>query len=235
MKKFGNQHFNQLIERKIKNFFKSFNKEAENDSSPLALAKEKRDKIETEITATHESNSELNSEFFEVDNTKGRKKNLTYASVIEDYCQKSGKSQQELFEFTASIVALYKIRTQLNEIITEASEALRGNIKNNQTNFTTARKVIIFSILMNDFFEKNYKPDKTVIAKFINSLISDKPLKGDIKNSNLYDRVKTLFFNLPKAKVNDLLFVKARFEELDMASLVERIESIIKEKKQKKQ
>ena len=236
MKELGEQKFKAIIDRQSKTFFKKFNKDIKNDTSPLEFAREERVRVDDDISRLHRSSDELNGDFFNVHNIKGRKKNLTYPKVIDRYCKELNKDQKAIFDFTANVIGLYKIRDRLDKMIIEGEEALKANTKKGKTDFTTARKVIAFSLLMNDFFDNSSIPDKTKVAKFLDSLISNRLPKENVAYSNLYDRVKELFFNLQKkAKIQDLEYVKTKFEELGMMSLVTKIDSLITEKKQKKQ
>lgn len=250
-KDFSEDYFQNLVKKKINGFSIKFNKDFKIHTLPLNFVKEECERIKHELNNLFESRQDLTTSYFEIQNLKEKNKNLTFAKAIKNYSKGSKEKQKVFFEFVAKVVGFQEILMFLNNknlpTIQDKNSGLKSDPPKtnqskiiNQTNenriseFTTARKVLLLSYLMEKSLDDNLKPDKTIIAKFIQSLINDKPVSGNIINSNTYKKVKGLFFDTDKANVKDLLFVKKEFDNLRISEIVQIIDLQLKKKKQKK-
>jgi hypothetical protein len=227
--------FELLVSGKIDGFLKEFDKASDIHTDPHGFAEEEYNRMNQALSDLHNSNPKLNKFFFEVHKIKRSQKDLTYSSVIKSYCEETKIDRKSLFEFAADLIALYKIL----ELIRSKAFSLQEFIKNesvekNESDYTLSRKVLTLYFLMNDFFQSDSIPDKTTIARFIDSIIH-KTIAQKIANTNTYEKVKSLFFNPAEANTNDLLYVKNKFLKLGLLPLVKSVETTLSEKNQKNQ
>ncbi|MDP4286233.1 MAG: hypothetical protein Q8891_17625 [Bacteroidota bacterium] len=220
--------------------------------------KEELDLIEKEITTLYNSDVKLNTVFHKIQELLKADKDLQYQEAIKLCASENNVNRKSLYDFTLQLKSLYTIKEKIKEhfnISQKSNSVKREHLeitektdtedqRNEQTlspttkDYTIARKVLTMSYLLNFIYESDvetFEPDKTNIARFIQSMVSMQDQSKNIINSNYYDKVRSLFGKPYDANVQDLIYVKEKFESIGMNLFVKQIDAELVKKKNKKQ
>jgi len=254
MSKYTSKHFETLRLDHINSFLKDFVPAYKDHAEKQNFVQDQLGNIENMISSVHNSDSNLNVDFFEVRKIRVKKIGRTYAEAIDLYCSDKQEKQVKLFEFVAQLRAMYDLKDLIIKKYqkkTKRSKADKSNrpttkagtkkieMANKISPYTDGRKVLMLYYLIESAAQKNdaisLKTDKTDIARFMDVIVSGEPFKGDIRNSNIYKKIKSLYGKPEEANSKDLKFIESEFAKLGLTEIVKSIQKESKAKSKKTQ
>jgi len=115
MKKHINKSLKEHIDEMIGEYRNELDTRLNLHRYPIKLLTEESDKIEGEITSTHNSNLTLNTVFFDLYNKSVNNRNLDHCTLCDEYCKQNKILKKDSESFFAKLFFLYKIKEWLQE------------------------------------------------------------------------------------------------------------------------
>lgn len=149
-------------------------------------------------------------------------KDYFIASVLADGEQENIGGFKEI-DFQTLKNSIKMKLDSLNESGTSSNTTGKGD----QTEFTTARQILALYYLLEHAGLKMYDVNKTDLARFTQFLNGKEIGSSGIENTGIYKRWKEIYSKSDRKNRQDLEYIKAHFERLNLFEIVTKIQNDI--------